>query len=412
MCRFSPYAYVIMASTLRILLFLSLAGLAGWVSYNTYNYIFDTSKPIILIHGLCPGEHYAGDIPCVIESSDQYKVGSLSLWMDGKPIVTNHAVGRCACEYPFPIATRNLPNGSHTLKIVAIDGSYARNKTAEELVFVVDNTPLHAVLLKSENPLRVFQGRTLHVQFQINKEIKEAQASAFSRTFPCIKESPRSTVYECFIPVSSDEVPSEYLLSIDITDHVGNVTTLENKFHVVAYPFKNQHISVQSEKFKKEQEIGVSEEQFEEDIARATAASPAEKLWQGVFFAPCDITGVSTDFGVLRTTHERGKYRHNAVDLLGKPRSSVWACQDGRVVIKERYAHSGNTIVLDHGNGILSMYFHLEECGPCEVGDIVKKGKPVGTLGMTGYATGYHLHWEIRVMNVPVDPMQWTKQDF
>ena len=69
---------------------------------------------------------------------------------------------------------------------------------------------------------------------------------------------------------------------------------------------------------------------------------------------------------------------------------------------------SGNTIAIDHGHGIVSLYYHLNDFSDIEVGDSVKKGNPVGTLGMTGYASGYHLHWELRVNGVPVDPLQWT----
>ena len=90
----------------------------------------------------------------------------------------------------------------------------------------------------------------------------------------------------------------------------------------------------------------------------------------------------------------------------------MWASQDGVVVIKDRYVHAGNAIVLDHGCGVVTIYFHLDSFADINVGDTVKKGKPVGTLGMTGYATGYHLHWELRVNNIAVEPMQWTTYDF
>ncbi|MFC1845664.1 M23 family metallopeptidase, partial [Candidatus Dependentiae bacterium] len=80
--------------------------------------------------------------------------------------------------------------------------------------------------------------------------------------------------------------------------------------------------------------------------------------------------------------------------------------------IKDRFVHSGNTVVVDHGWGILSMYFHLDDFANIEVGKKLAQGNPVGTIGQTGYAKGYHLHWELRVKNTAVDPMQWTKQSF
>lgn len=61
---------------------------------------------------------------------------------------------------------------------------------------------------------------------------------------------------------------------------------------------------------------------------------------------------------------------------------------------------------------VFSLFYHLEDFSKVEVGQKVAKGNPIGTIGKTGYATGYHLHWEMRINNIAVDPMQWTKQIF
>jgi len=94
------------------------------------------------------------------------------------------------------------------------------------------------------------------------------------------------------------------------------------------------------------------------------------------------------------------------------PKSVVWAAQNGIVVMKDRFGESGNTVVVDHGWGVLSMYFHLNDFANITVGQKIAKGNPIGTMGKTGYAKGYHLHWEMRINNTPVDPMQWTKRTF
>ena len=91
------------------------------------------------------------------------------------------------------------------------------------------------------------------------------------------------------------------------------------------------------------------------------------------------------------------------------PRSVVWAPQDGIVVMKDRFAPSGNTVIVDHGLGILSLFYHLEDFADIEVGQKILQGNPLGTIGKTGFATGYHLHWEMRINNTPVDPLQWIK---
>ena len=127
---------------------------------------------------------------------------------------------------------------------------------------------------------------------------------------------------------------------------------------------------------------------------------------------PVDAKGISTEFGTIRTTQERGKYAHNAIDFLAIPGSVVWASQDGYIAINGTYAHSGETVVIDHGMGVLTEYFHLNTKTSLKVGDFIRKGQPVGTVGSTGYASGPHLHFEMKLNNISVDPLQWTKHDF
>ena len=104
---------------------------------------------------------------------------------------------------------------------------------------------------------------------------------------------------------------------------------------------------------------------------------------------------------------------HKGLDLANTPKQCCMGRQDGIVVHKERYAFTGNTVVIDHGWGVLSLFFHLDSFANIKVGQKISKGNPIGTLGKTGYATGYHLHWEMRVKNnVQVDPIQWTKANF
>ena len=389
-----------------------VVALGIWVGWGTYHYVFDTTPPTLTIEGLENDGWYAGDIHGVVIGKDDYKVHEISLWLDGKPLINSGKINRQQFEYPFPIPTKNLSHGMHTLKVIVKDASYAGNEAMHELVFGVDNIPIQASFIKSDADLKVFQGRTLHVQFQVNKPIQEANIKTLSNTFPCFPEVNDSLVYECFIPIHSEEIPNEYLFLIEITDRVGTLATLENKFQVVMYPFKKQHLVLNSAKVKEENNLGLSESQLERDLEEITKKSPKKKLWQGNFYVPLDLRGISTEFGTVRVTQERGKYQHNAIDVLGAPKSVIWAPQDGIVVLKNRYAHSGNTLVIDHGYGILSLFFHLDSFGNNAIGDKIKKGNPLGTLGMTGYASGYHLHWEMRIMMIPIDPMQWTKHDF
>jgi len=386
------------------LMCLSTLGIA--ISWYGYVHFFDTSRPLVVLSGVSHDHYYGGEVPCLLTTD---KAGIVSIWLDNKPLVQDFAMRAKVREYPFIIPTQTLAEGNHHLKAIFHDTTYNRNTAMVECDFFVDNTPLRAAFVKPDPLYKVLQGRTLHVQLQTNKPIKSASIHALSKTYGCYPEAKDSLIYECYMPIACEEQPNEYLLSVDVTDHVNNVVHLDHKLQVVMFPFKKQAIVVDQERVKQAQEEGPGEREFESLIERLSYASPQEKMWRGAFCAPTDIQRVTCDFGTMRTTQHKGRYAHKALDVINTPKSVVWAPQDGIVVVKDRFAASGNTVVIDHGCGIFSMVFHLDSFADINLGDKVVQGNPLGKLGQTGYATGPHLHWEMRIHNVPVDPMEWTR---
>ena len=394
---------------------ISVVVLVGaFVGWRYYAYYSSDTPPVVEVLGVESGGGLSGEARLVIKAYDAYKVGSLKVDLDGKSFVAVAPFVR-SFSYPFTLITKDLEQGHHALTIEVVSAAQKAKKTFMEVPFYVDNLPLQAALTKNESDARVYQGRTLHVEFQTNKEIKQAVLKTLSESYPCYLQSNRGYIYECFVPIDCEEVAQEYPYSIDVADWVGEAVTLEGKFRVVTFPFKKQTIRIDKEKIQQENEIGRPEKELADDIQVLTKKSPKKKLWHGRFIVPIELKNndqITSDFGVIRATQERGLMQHKALDLVAYPKSVVWAPQDGIIVLKDRYAHSGNTIGIDHGHVIISLFFHLDSFADIDVGDPIKKGKPVGTVGKTGYATGYHLHWEQRVNTVPVDPLEWTKPNF
>ncbi len=395
----------------RIHTILAVTGLliVSIISWKGYSYFFDTHSPQLVLSGLSENSYYNGDIVCSIACN---KSGTISVALDEKPLTRAYEGIKRNRDYPFTIPTQTLNNGKHTLKVEFTDSSYHKNKASHSCSFFVDNLPLQAALVQSESEYKVLQGRTLHVQFQVNKEIESAYVYALANKYASFPEAKNSLIYECFIPTSCEETPNEYLFSVEIADKVGNTVTLDNKFQIVLYPFKKETLHVSAEKLKEEREKGDDQQKLEDALVQINEKSWREKLWHGAFCLPIDNGRVTCEFGTVRTTQERGRYMHRAIDLINAPRSVVWATQNGVIAHMGRYVNSGNTVIIDHGWGILSLFFHLEDFANIKVGQRVAKGNPIGTIGKTGYATGYHLHWEMRVNNMPVDPMQWIKQNY
>ena len=397
-----------MAKTKKFILFFIFILLFVYIGNYLYKYYFDLSLPIIEYFGIENNSFYSGNINCKIEVSDEYKVKYISIYLDNKIIIDKNIINNKHFSIPLNIPTVSLDDGKHNLKILAVDASKNENLCIKEIPFFVDNSPLEIKLIKVNEPIKIFQGNTLRLNFQSNKSNIIAYAKTLSYNVPCVLESEKSRVFECFIPIATDEIPNEYLVSINIEDKVGNTSVIEATYEVVSQIFKKQTIQLK----KKMENLGSrSDFELEEIIKSATEGSPSKKLWVGRFYSPCVFKNISTEFGVIRTSMERGKYRHDAVDLNANPKSPVWACQDGVIVAKDNFTNTGNTVVIDHGCGIITLYGHLETFANINVGDFIKKGNIIGTVGMTGYATGYHLHWEMRIYGIKVNPMEWIKDD-
>ncbi len=147
-------------------------------------------------------------------------------------------------------------------------------------------------------------------------------------------------------------------------------------------------------------------EQDRLQLERAFGTRTVRKLWAGEFLQPIQGT-LTTSFGAYREYNDgRRESRHGGIDLSAPTGTPVLAANAGRVVFAGPLQVYGNGIVIDHGLGLASAYFHLHTIG-VQVGQMVQKGDVIGTVGNTGLSTGAHLHWEMRLGNVPVDPTQW-----
>lgn len=129
--------------------------------------------------------------------------------------------------------------------------------------------------------------------------------------------------------------------------------------------------------------------------------------WSGAFRLPLDNPVITSGFGTRRS-YNGGPYSsyHEGLDFRGNASTPVYAAADGRVVIAEALTVRGNAVYLLHGMSVCTGYTHLDRLTVAP-GQEVRQGDLLGYVGMTGLATGPHLHWEIRVREIPVDPTPW-----
>jgi len=145
-----------------------------------------------------------------------------------------------------------------------------------------------------------------------------------------------------------------------------------------------------------------------ERVAAIYAQFIPEKLWQDLLGYPVQSLTVTSVYGAIRQ-YDIGSGCHAGVDLDGETGDAVFAVADGRVVLAEPLQVRGGAVILDHGLGVYSCYFHLSDFAVREE-ERVSKGQVIGYMGSTGLSTGTHLHWEIRVGGTAVDPFEWTRR--
>jgi len=135
---------------------------------------------------------------------------------------------------------------------------------------------------------------------------------------------------------------------------------------------------------------------------RAFAAEPSPPLFSGPFTWPREdeVTG---RFGDLRVVNGRKRSRHHGLDLSGEAGDPVAASNAGQVVLVRDCWASGLSVVLFHGAGLFSTYYHLSRADVRE-GERVERGQRIGSVGRSGRATGPHLHWGVKVGKRYVDP--------
>jgi hypothetical protein len=136
----------------------------------------------------------------------------------------------------------------------------------------------------------------------------------------------------------------------------------------------------------------------------------SERLWEGSFIMPLigeserlweDLT---TAFGTKRIINRKKISIHRGIDIRAERGEQVRASNRGRVVLAEGLFFGGNTIILDHGTGIYTIYMHLSGLN-VKPGDIVEKGEIIGFVGSSGRATGPHLHFGVRLSDINVNPV-------
>jgi hypothetical protein len=212
----------------------------------------------------------------------------------------------------------------------------------------------------------------------------------------------RQGSYEGLLGIDMDTGSGAHKLKIMGTDGGGRIWTRVFNLKVGKADFGSQSLSLPSSMVDLDPQTIKRVEKEEARLKVLFQSHREEKIWKGPFARPVP-GGCNTAFGLRRMINGQTKSPHTGVDLRAEEGASILASNDGIVVLVDHLFFSGKSVILDHGWGTYSMYFHLSETLVSE-GERVRKEAVLGRVGSTGRSKGPHLHWGIRIDGARVDP--------
>ncbi|MFU8794361.1 MAG: M23 family metallopeptidase [Dethiobacteria bacterium] len=240
--------------------------------------------------------------------------------------------------------------------------------------------------------------------------VSEITDYEFSFDFPGVLSELYRTdgLLYAIIAISCDAEPGSYSLAVESVDAGENSAARAEKNILIS----DKEFNLSRFSMPPDRTAGWTAARLAEDREKVRAARETTEphpLWMNRFIIPLEGR-ITSEFGAIRIINNNPPRRHSGIDIGADKDTPVVAPNNGIVRLAEFLLSGGNTVILDHGMGLSSTYMHLEAI-TVENGQKVERGELIGTVGMSGYATGYHLHWEVNIGQTAVNPEQLTGRD-
>jgi len=251
------------------------------------------------------------------------------------------------------------------------------------------------------------QGEVLWIEVPVNNPQAHVSGTLLQRQIP-------------FFPLTDNRFAA--IVGLDMQDPPGiqdlriTVQTREKTDHltyavnILKEDYAVQHLTLPKDKVDLDAKTLKRVRLEQQEMSKAFLHIGTQPLWTSGFLEPVQGT-VTGRFGSRRVINGQTKRPHSGEDIAAPQGAQVHAMNTGTVAATMDHFFSGKGVVIDHGLGLFSMYFHLSAID-VQPGQTVNKGEPVGKVGATGRATGPHLHWGIRLNGARVNPYALTALPF
>lgn len=257
-------------------------------------------------------------------------------------------------------------------------------------------------------PAPVTQGQTLLI------EVRASHALSLSAAFlgRDLRFTTERSRYWALTGIDALTPPGSYALSLTAKEPAtGDRLTLRETISVTDGGFATYNVVVPEDRqYLLDPDISTAEREL---VATAFGIRSDGQQWEGAFGIPLAGEPRTTAAFGQRRTYNGGPTTsyHSGEDLGADKGEPVYAPAAGTVVLAEALQVRGKVVIIDHGLGVFTGFWHLSRID-VEAGQPVARGDLVGLVGNSGLSTGPHLHWEMQVNGVPVSPWQWTRTVF
>jgi len=250
----------------------------------------------------------------------------------------------------------------------------------------------------------IANGKTAIIEFNKEQDLKYKKVKIDKKTYKIYQHPIDATKMYVLVPISYYEKPKNKKVDIFYTKK----ETQQTKtifFRIEDGKYKKEKINVQKSK------VNPKSKKVKKRIAKEYAeamkiygTSTDKSLISSKFISPMQ-SKITSSFGKARVYNDTLNGYHSGTDYRAKIGTPIKASNDGVVVLVKDRFYSGGTVILDHGHGIYTCYYHMSKFD-VKYGQKVKKSEVIGLSGDSGRVTGPHLHFSARVGGEQVDPLQ------
>jgi murein DD-endopeptidase MepM/ murein hydrolase activator NlpD len=245
-------------------------------------------------------------------------------------------------------------------------------------------------------------GEVLMLTVESPEPQSQVEAVAFGKTFPFFADG-KGRTWKGLVGIDLEAAAGGYTIKLQLTDKSGKARVCGHPIRIRPKTFPTRKLTVDEKFVTPPKEVLSRIEEEGKRVSAIFATTDAQRYWQGAFAAPVPGPSISS-FGKRNILNGKPRSPHSGADFEAAEGEPISAPNAGKVVLAEDLYYSGNTVIIDHGQGLYSYLAHLSRFSVKE-GDHVARRDVVGRVGATGRVTGPHLHWSVRLVGTRVDPL-------